>query len=294
MFDAAILSDLEYRSKEADLFFIHYYDRNVFPDTCRFVENYQNDRKVHEKRETFQTLSDTEKANTVKQTYLLTKNPVRVSMLDSLFCAELRKRGVVARTTVSCSSNITGETLLHNRRGLEEAHIFENIAACTAIKRTTGINGEITLCGFVEITPAMIFGESCWLFLSLLAGELIVCGLSLYVAIRRRKRIPVPVDAAGPPAGPFQLDSIERTLICQDRKIVLSENTFRLFEFIWNKDAHYASYEELSDYLYGKIDAKTGKSRMSQIVKQLRNHLKDLQTAGIENVSGKGYRITLN
>ncbi|MDR0743218.1 MAG: winged helix-turn-helix domain-containing protein, partial [Tannerella sp.] len=98
---------------------------------------------------------------------------------------------------------------------------------------------------------------------------------------------------AEPSAEPFQLDTIERALICQDCKIVLSEETFRLFEYIWNKDSHYASYNDISDYLYGNVEIKIGKSRISQNVKQLRDRLKDLQTVEIENVSGKGYRIIL-
>jgi DNA-binding response OmpR family regulator len=161
------------------------------------------------------------------------------------------------------------------------------------IKRTTGIKGEITLCCFVRITPVMIFSESRWPFLLLLAGGLIVAGLSVFVVIRRRKRIPDPAHATESPAEPFQLDTIERALICQDCKIVLSEETFRLFEYIWNKDSHYAPYNDISDYLYGSVDIKTGKSRISQTVKQLRDRLKDRQTVKIENVSGKGYRIIL-
>ncbi|MDR1097160.1 MAG: hypothetical protein LBL57_03410 [Tannerella sp.] len=297
-FDVTILSDLEYRSKEINLPFSYHYG-GFSADSFQFVEHRKDEQIIHKKEAVHHMLSDTEKAAIVKQTYLLAKNPVRVSVLDSIFRVELGKRGVITQTAVTFFNRMIEETLLYENRE-RETEIIKDMAVYVTVKRTTGIYGEITLLGFARVTPAMVFRESRWLFISLLTGELIVSGLLAYFVMRRRKRIarqvsvsePVPASDP-PPSESFQLNAIEHVLICQDGKIQLTEEMFRLFEYIWNKDPHFASYSDISDFMYKNVSIKTGKERMMQTVKQLRIRLKSQNVVKIENVSGKGYRIVL-
>jgi hypothetical protein len=310
-FDAAILFDLEYRSREIKLFFSHHYYEGSSTASFQFIEHREGEQIVHEKGTAYQTLSDTEKATMAKQTYLLTKNPVRVSVLDSIFRVELAKQGIVTQSAVSFFSNMTGETVLHeNREG--ETDIFRDIAVWAMVKRTAGLEREITLRGFVRITPAMILKESLWPLILLLTGVLIVLGLPVDFMIRRKKRMSPPesvsaaipaitpaiepaADSAAdpPPPDPFQLDIINRVLICQGCKIVLTDDMFRLFKHIWEKKDHYALYEDIFHFMYGNVEFEAGKRRITQTVRQLRSRLKSQDVIKIENVSRKGYRILL-
>ncbi|MDR1341521.1 MAG: hypothetical protein LBK58_15940, partial [Prevotellaceae bacterium] len=291
-FDATILSDLEYRSKEFKLSYLHHYE-GFSTDSFQFVEHRKDRQIIHKKEAIHHMLSDMEKAVMVKQTFLLAKKPVCVSMLDSIFRVELGKRGFVTQTAITFFNRMTGETLLYENRE-RETEIIKDMAVYVTVKRTTGIYGEITLRGFARITPAMIWRESRWLFILLLTGEAFVFGLLVYFVMWQRKRIapPVSVSAIDPsPSEPFQLDALEHVFICRDCKISLTEDTFHLFEYIWNKDSHYASYSDISGFLYKNVDIKTGKTRIAQTIKQLRLRLENQSVVKIENMPGKGYRI---
>jgi len=303
-FDASITLDMEQRAKAVHLFIMQGYDQAVSDsiDADHFIVESENGRIVHQKPEIHQSLPEAKKANLITQTHLLSRNPICVPELDSLFRMEMKKQGIITQTIVLYSNKQSNETMIIAEGSLSDR--LKRMAGYAKVERTTGIYDEITLCGFVKITSAMIFDHSPLSFILLLAGALTAFGMLIHTVIRQKGSlfgsrtatvIPAlcPLSDANPPATPIQLDAIERAFMYQDQKIILSGDTFRLFEFIWNKDNYYASYVDISTFLYGNVDIKTGKKRIAQTIKLLRNRLDGLTVVTIENVSCKGYQIRL-
>jgi hypothetical protein len=303
-FDVAVISDLDLREKKAGLFFRQGYHYESGTEPHSFLEKRQKEQTVHKKTDTFQLLSVNEKITVIKQSYLLGQNPIKVSVLDSFFRAELEKRNIAAPITVSCSNNLTKEIIcfpidpdaFRKRSG---------ISRCLMIRRTTGLHDEITLQGFVRVSPATVFRNVPRSFIFLFIGLCAVTGLLISAILCRKKKrsaslsvpetpeIP-PVIDAGPPEPPFSLNPIDQTFSCQGKTIRLTRDMFLLFEAIWNSEQHFASYEDLCKILYPKMDMRTGKHRLFQLLCELRKTLDWQDAVIIENVSRKGYRIALS
>lgn len=301
-FDAAIISDLNLRAKEANLLLSQGYSRRSATASHYFSEERQNGQTVHEKNETLQTLPNQEKLNLAKQTYLSSKNPVNTAVLDSFFRTELEKQNIDIPVTVSFSNNRTKE-ISHYPAVPDAFRNRPGISRRLSIRRTTGLHDEITLQGFAEISPATVFRYAPRSFIICsFVGVCAVAGLPVSTIIRRRRKRAVSLSApetpeslpktgADLPEPSFSLDPIEQTLIYPGGKIRLTKDMFRLFETVWNSEHHFASYEDISGILYPKVDIHTGKHRLSQAVCGLQKKLGRQELVRIENVSGKGYRI---
>ncbi|MDR3269624.1 MAG: hypothetical protein LBT83_11245 [Tannerella sp.] len=295
-FDKAVTSEMDRRANEIELYVsISHNDPSSSSDKGHYTHETEEGKTVYGKTDRQKALSDQEKINDAKQTGLLKQNPVHVSLLDSLFRTELEKAGIVAPTEVSYTNNLTHITLSSAPVDSHSGISFFATAYPTE-KRTLGISEEITLQGFVKITPMTVFRCAPPTFILLLGGGIV--GMLVYVLIfRKRKTSVLPEatesveDVPAVSATPFQLDAIEQTLIYQGSRVPLTSDMFRILNYLWSCENHHAFYKDLSLFLYGdKVDMGTGKKRIVQAVKTLRCRIKNIPVI-IENVAQKGYRI---
>jgi hypothetical protein len=309
-FDKAIALELDKRTKGIDMYFsINYANSSASADANHFTLETEKGTSTYEKKDEDQTFSDAEKITNATQSYLLAKNPVRVSLLDSMFCSELEKQGIVDPAIVSYTNHITNLTqyskIVHDTTD-HRAGISYYALAYPTERRTQGLLDEITLQGFVKVSLATILRDAPLTLIFSLTGGIMLAVLLIYTLIaRKRKTSVLPAETesaeeisatlADSHAEFFRLDANKRALICPEKKaIMLSEDMFRLFEYLWNCENRYASYENISSYLYGNVDINIGKKRIMQIVKSLRNRFKGRNVMlTIENTSHRGYRIVL-
>jgi hypothetical protein len=288
-FDRAIIVDMEQRAGGTPMFFFSHPDSSASFDENYFTLETEKGKTVHEKTDRHKMLTGMEKMNNVTQSYLLGKNPVCVSLLDSLFRVELKKEGIVAPTMISYTNNKT-KVIQHN--DFTNSHSGNSFYATVhpTERRTLGIFDEISLQGFVKVNPMTVIRYASPPFILLLAGGIII-GLLVYVHIFRKEKASV-LSGETEPVEPFRLDVFERTFFYPGGSVKLMGNmAFRMFACMWNNDNHFASYEDISLSLYGKgVDADTRKSRMAQTIKTLRGQLKTVPVT-IENKELRGYRI---
>jgi DNA-binding winged helix-turn-helix (wHTH) protein len=314
-FDKAITLDMDQRTNETKMIFYSYpgsiaeieepssggntdTTSSSGKDDLFIVETGEGKPTVYEKTDRHKTLTEEEKVNNIKQTYLLKQNPVRVSLLDSLFRTELEKVGIVAPTQVLYTNNHTHVTQHNDVADGHSGTSFYATAYATE-KRMLGILDDISLQGFVKVEPMTVFRYAPLPFILLLAGGITIVGMLYVLIFRKRKTSVFPEatesveDVPATLAAPFQLDAIEQTLIYPGGRVPLTSDMFRLLDYLWNCENHHAFYKDLSLFLYGdNVDMETGKKRIMQIVKYLRRRIKNIPV-NIENVAQKGYRIRL-
>ena len=294
-FDQAIAQDMDQRMREAGLSLSQKFVPDTSVKNAHFEVEDASGQTVHKKTEKHKSLREMEKLSMLKQSYLQKKNPVRVSVLDSLFRMELKKRNIVAPSCVTYTQSDRNESVSSGQTA------FSNIyhSACMT-ERTIGIHEEIQLQGVAGISPGLILGEAPGLFLLPVAGLLALSVLLIYSVRKRQQRrkahASAGVDVEEAPEQPVE-QPVEQPILDRERFMVvfrgvsmqLSKMTFQLFEFIWESSNHYASYEDICSELYGKngsIEQK--KTRLKQLVKRLRDNMKGIT---FENLPQKGYRI---
>jgi len=275
-FDSTIASELNQRVKEMPF---HYFPsvRNTNMDTCNhFIVKDQTGITVHKKTEKQNSLSVSEKMEMLQQTTLLTHNPLNLSVLDSIFRNKLSEYQIVINTCVSYSLNN------------EEKDVYSQVTsfdkkAAFMIERHFGISDEITLRGLALIPFGLILRQIIpWIIGIALVVVLITIWL-FYKLLHKKYTV-------------LRFDKTSLTIQYGDKTIQLTKELFRLFEFIFNKELHQATYEDIIVNLYEKnLSAEIGKTRIAQSIKLLRSRmLPEFQDKVIiENIPGSGYKIVI-
>lgn len=247
------------------------------------------------------------------QMYIAKKNPNRAFMLDSLFQAELKKEGIVARTAVrflqgdsivSCSNDsicqlgIALEPVVfdagHNQLKIElQAYV---LFPCSYL-----ISRMPLLWGFLFLWTIGVFAVVWW-WRKRGANQGIVTPIPQVVATT------LPSDRPELKKIGLNLFFNESTgeLWSQSYKVVLKRNRLRAFICFLQSPDHIVTYTDfckivLERPLYEDDSIDSNKTlnqsirkSMTQTIQRLRSDLKDFPELSIENVPDPGYRLVIN
>ncbi|MDR0845588.1 MAG: hypothetical protein LBN71_10225 [Tannerella sp.] len=269
-------------------------------DTASYatIENKDHIRHI-ERTDSIRQLSYTEKQNLALQSVLIRVNPINVHKLDSLFRLECQKKDIPVRTAVRYTCHTTGETCYSDSDTL----FYTSAFATEEIQ--SGIDGEITLQGFVKIKPSFVMRHTRGSLVKATLAWCMFVALAVYLPVRRRKKnhllppkttIPLnqPQKTRYQLTAKICLDMAQQVVIYDDKSILLTKHLALLIESLYNSTNHYAGHDDLIFALYGDdVIATAGKVRLLQTIKRLRKELSPISGLTIKNVHHKGYRLLL-
>lgn len=258
------------------------------------------------------SLTPIQKREWFDQMFIAIKNPNRAFMLDSLFQAELKKEGIVARTAVcflqgdsivSCSNDSIcqlGIALKPVAFGVEHDQLQIELQAYVLFPCSYLISQMPLLWGFLFSWVIGVFAIVWWW----------------------RKRgvnqgfvTPIPQVATTLSPDTAELKKIGLNLFfnestgelwARSHKVVLKRNRLCAFICFLQSPNHIVTYDDfckivLKRPLYedepidkNKVLNQSTRKSMTQTIQRLRSDLKDFPELSIENVPIPGYRLVIN
>jgi DNA-binding winged helix-turn-helix (wHTH) protein len=244
-----------------------------------------------EKTDSVRQLSNVVIQNHMIQTVLLYENPINVNMLDSLFRTELQKKNIKAQTVIQYTDNTTNKTYYSNHDSLPKKD-FDRLPEIIA-----GVDGEITLRAFVKLSPAGIVRNAASAMGGITFIWVILMSVFIYLALKKEKVAAVTEQTKQNRVrltDNLLLETDKNCLIYKQKEIKLTGQYTQFLSVLFHNSDHFASYEELIQKIYGKIEEEAGKERLSQLVKRIRMDVfTSIPEVELENVPRKGYKVIL-
>lgn len=258
-------------------------------------------------------LTPLQKREWFDQMFLAKKNLNRAFMLDSLFQAELKKEGIVARTAVRF---LQGDSIV----SCSNDSVCQLGIALEPVVFDAGHNQlKIELQAYVLFPCSYLISR-----MPLLWGFLFLWAIGVFAVVwwwRKREAnqgivTPIPqVVATTLPSDRPELKKIGLNLFfnestgelwSQSHKVVLKRNRLRAFICFLQSPDHIVTYTDfckivLERPLYEDDSIDSNKTlnqsirkSMTQTIQRLRSDLKDFPELSIENVPDPGYRLVIN
>lgn len=232
------------------------------------------------------------------QTFLATRNPMRIHALDSLFDAELNKKGVNARTAVRYVNTVTHQA---DYTSADSAFYTSRYATGEVIANA---QGSILLQGFVKF-PASFILSRIWRQLVLTGTVCIVLAIALFLLIKYKRGGVVEITRIIP-VKDIEV-SHENTYIKMSEDVFfnplkgeilydnggvlhLTELYSQLLLCFMESPGYFLSNEEMENRMRGGKTLKGGNWR-AQTIRRLREILAPIPEITIENEHGKGYQL---
>lgn len=230
-----------------------------------------------------------EKDYIIDQIYLLYKNPIRVTRLDSLYQTLLSEANIPAEHAVVYE---TKEGKSSSRPDSIFYRVAHPLKACVI-----GINREIVLQPYVRYSFLYLLRQvwpACLVCLIVWLG-CIGYGVMLHREKKRASFAVVPLSKASPRllgiADHLFFDEANGILIYKEKQIELVQYRLRLFVCLLAHTGEYLSSDQLREAVWeGRL---AGKDALAQTVKRLRDDLASVPVLSIENVRGKGYILKI-
>ncbi|MDR1502585.1 MAG: helix-turn-helix domain-containing protein [Prevotella sp.] len=217
----------------------------------------------------------------VFQSALLKTHPVDVSAVDSLWQTLLIQQGIDVETGVIYTTYPAGDRY-YSRRD-DHAFYDSNRALET---QTLGMSKEMSLQGFVKITPRQVFRQS-FVHFALLIFICLCSAVFLLVWFLRKKTSSVQKST---PA--ITWDKRSHILHYENGELLLTNDQAKLFDLLWDNQERCTTYEELTHPLYGE-KVNNSKDNLTHAVKRLRAKLAPVSGMNIETHPGVGYRLSI-
>jgi len=232
------------------------------------------------------------KASDAIKTSVKKEIPEDVNLLNNIFRDELKDRGISAQTAVI----YTDKNSVAQKSRPDNA-FFES--SRLKVEVMTGVADEISVQGFVRLTPLVIFLQYPWEWALLALGLIIAVLICIFGFIRFRETKPIPpAEKIKLEPDPLQekivLNCTTNVLICDGKELELPVQMCMCLKLLGEASGYYLGYQEFSKAMYGeKLDKMN--YRLHQLVTRMRHNILN-QTPNLEilNVRGKGYRLKIN
>ncbi len=285
-FTSAIHQEKEKRMDRGHLFFSH--DVSDTP-VDQIIIQQEKDTIVLKKPDAIKDMIIDGKRTHADHSYLFFKKKfVDLHRLDSILQIELQKHNILAQTAIAYTDHINDTTCYSS----DDSSLYRSTWCTPPI--TLGIRGEITLQGFARPKVLSIIGKDSKSFAIVFIAWVITTGMILFFTFLNKKRVPVTVQLTGNQCqitGDILLDADQRLIVYHGSEIKLTKQLFTLFESLWTRPDHYASYEYLAYTLFESKDLAKVENRLAKSVHRLREVIQDIPELEIDNMPNQGYRI---
>jgi len=279
--------DADKRFFESTTFYsYHAADKDAEPSPFVTIES-EDGIITFERTKEIEELSSEEKNYITQQHYLVTKNPIKVRNLDSLFNNTLKKTySIPLETAIIYSAN-------DSSKYSAESSFYKSAIALEPIHVNLGPIKALSLEGFIKI-PFLY-----WLTLlnDIILLFIIIC--FLYIYIGRKYIFKVSISPLKVP--PRSLQKISDSLYFDEEKgylfyknstIALKDIQLRLFTFLLNSPEYFRTYEDIKISIWNNID--TPQNTVNKTILRLRESLSTIPIIKLENIRGKGCELTIN
>jgi len=264
------------------------------------------------KKDCIKSLTTEEKDFLADQYYLLSKNPVKIERLDSLFRLKLKENGLNFKTVVFFYNNDSDKKRFYSTEN--------NVILSDYLKLTykVDIQDVIVLEGYVKgsCLEKILWGKGYYILLTLiLLGTLVLLVLEKrklkrfrHVVLEDRLPLEIPQTLPVEPVRQYVepvtelveahtqitltvfLNERKHTLVYMDKEISLAPKVFGLFYLLSQGKDYFQSYDFLLQSLWTD-EGSADKKHLEQIVIRLRKGLKDIPWLSIDAIWGSGYQI---
>ena len=253
------------------------------------------------KRDRIKSLTAEEKDFLADQYYLLSKNPVKIEKLDSLFQLKLKENGLNFKTAVFFGDNVVPSDYLK-------------------LTYKVNIQDVIVLEGYVKGScwERILWGKGYYVLLTLiLLGALVLLVLEKrklnrfrHVVLENRPPLEIPQTLPVEPVCQNMEPAIEQiethtqitltvflnerkhTLVYMDKEISFAPKVFGLLYLLSQGKDYFQPYDFLLQSLWTE-EGSADKKHLEQIVIRLRKGLKDIPWLSIDTIWGSGYQINV-
>ena len=253
------------------------------------------------KRDRIKSLTAEEKDFLADQYYLLSKNPVKIEKLDSLFRLKLKENGLNFKTAVFFGDNVVPSDYLK-------------------LTYKVNIQDVIVLEGYVKGScwERILWGKGYYVLLTLiLLGALVLLVLEKrklnrfrHVVLENRPPLEIPQTLPVEPVCQNMEPAIEQiethtqitltvflnerkhTLVYMDKEISFAPKVFGLLYLLSQGKDYFQPYDFLLQNLWTE-EGSADKKHLEQIVIRLRKGLKDIPWLSIDTIWGSGYQINV-
>ncbi|WP_160034638.1 winged helix-turn-helix domain-containing protein [Parabacteroides chinchillae] len=230
-------------------------------------------------------MNSEEKKYVLSQLYLLDRNPIRVSSLDSLLCNELSQNNIPAKIAI-----------VYEAKGEKYCSAVDTSFYKSAWKLkevVIGFQRDIVLQVYAKLPVSYIIAQSLPVYtLVLLILVLSVVGGILF--LRGNKKIAVLLAPKVQRDGillrsDVLYDKENGVLVYADQEITLTNYKLELFNLLLENNGQYVASDILQSAVWP--DGLSTKDALMQTVKRLRMDLKEIPFLKVENLRGNGYRL---
>ncbi|MDH6312613.1 superfamily II RNA helicase [Parabacteroides sp. PFB2-10] len=250
-----------------------------------------------EKTEEQGQLTDKQKLYQFSQSYLYIKNPIDVSVLDSLFQNNLTQRKIYAKTAV---------TYMDNRQKKEyksrnDDHFYETALRTEPV--FLGVNQEMTVQGYAKtaVFPMLLYSSTFWGITFLLTGWFLL--LSIFLDIIRKQAVIQPIiDNPNHQitnndrlriGEEILYDPVEKVIrIGDERKVRLSPLPAAFFVAFLQAPGRYLSFESIQE-ICSRHDKSASRGSINRAIGRLREEIKEIPQITILNDFKKGYQLKI-
>lgn len=283
--DKAIHQDKEYRLKETDTSSSSGYeiggrDSSTISYPSGHVE------KISKKTKTADLAAE-DKQYKVDQSYLLTKNPINIAVLDSLFNSVLRQNNMENIQTALIYT-VNNDTVIYSN---PDSDFYRSAIALPLI--TTGIKDDIVLQAYVDIPFSYVIARNKEHFIIISIVFCLILGVLF--AIWYSKRFLVPIQEK-----PRELLKIKENLLFDrerglfyfngNNQILLKNIQLKLFILLLDSPQHFQTSEEIKKNVWGKTVATS--DTLNTNIRRLRISLKPIPDLKIVFENG-AYRLDI-
>ncbi|MDR1896438.1 MAG: winged helix-turn-helix domain-containing protein [Prevotellaceae bacterium] len=268
--------------------------RFVFPKNDTEVSDsvtmrYKDGVVTRKKDSVYYQLSDKEKDHMVDQLVLLHTNPIDVSVLDSLFRDELKKKGIRAQTAVIYTEK--------DRKPQYSTLDTSFYASAMALEKIRIWEDTIALEAFVCIPFYYWLNEDKYTYLSILLVWILCMGG--IVRLYRKKRHQQSVTPKQEPVPDMIRDVLcelsfnERSgdLTYNEKTIQLKGMQLKIFRFMLNAPDQFRSYEDMKNRIWENGNATN--NTVNKGIQRLRNSLSAVPDIAITTFEGNGYQLNV-
>jgi len=285
-FDNAVKKEIQQRADRINLTVRSDYTTEA-KQTGQVMYQTESDTIVHDRNDTA-PLSNKDFIELSNQAYLAWKIPADVNMLDSIFRDELTKRGISTQTAVIYKYQDNDPQTSHH-----DSAFFQTFYQTPEI--VFGTAGEIRFQGFAQLTSKFIVEQWYWewVFITAIAICFVLSSIFLVFYYRKNRSL-VLLQEVIPEheSTKIWLHPTKPLLYYYEKVFELTKYMYAFLKQLWSTPNYYLEYEQLAKDLYG--DTTTGKKRLIQLVKRLRDeilsHTPDLS---VQNVKKKGYQLII-
>lgn len=255
------------------------------------------------------------------QYFLIKNNPIKVSILDSMFQAELRQKGIVAQTAITYrgwfDEKQQKKKLIHNDASNPDSTFYQTAQALPLV--TLAIPNyssfKIELQGYVKYPASYLLGKVPYFYPALIIYAIIVFSLLSFIFwnIKKKKYTEVSPESVVSPdsdllsnetseeyieKGDTDIDITEEVFIRNNGEIIykgkmvcqLRELRLKLFLFLLQGPNYFQTIEDIRNTVWENSGASN--ETINKTIGRLRNDLKLIPyPLTVINIHGTGYQL---